>query len=125
MNINATLFVQIANFIIAYFMIRMIFLRPALSVIMKEEELREELKGDIAKKERTIEEMETNRKQQWQVCHQFFKQHRPTFQFYSVSHYPAKFEQYTEYYRPNELERLTQEIQLAVRQTLKEKHGIV
>lgn len=68
MNINATLFVQAINFLIAYFLFRFILLKPAYREIVLQESEQEKLEGIVAADERSIEEAREQRAAQWQAC---------------------------------------------------------
>ena len=68
MNINATLFVQAINFLIAYFLFRFILLKPAYRLIVQEEKDQERLEGLIAADERSIEDVRKKRVAQWHDC---------------------------------------------------------
>ena len=55
MTINATLFAQFFNFVVAYFLIRLILLKPAVEVINKEDNYIEGLSKELDSKKAELE----------------------------------------------------------------------
>ena len=58
MNVNATIFVQIINFLAAYFIIRFLLLKPALIIINSEDKNLNKLKSQVALGQKKLDEHE-------------------------------------------------------------------
>lgn len=81
MNINLTLLIQAINFIIAYFIITKIVLKPAIEVFAKETEIDQKLHQSIEIAKEKVNKKEAFKQERWQVCQRYFKQHQPESEF--------------------------------------------
>lgn len=77
MNINATLFVQAINFLIAYFLFRFILLKPAYREIVQEQNEQDSLEGIVAADHKLLEDTHAQRATQWQVCQKDCRRYLP------------------------------------------------
>lgn len=76
-NVNATLFVQIINFFIAYVLFRFLLFKPAHRIIMQEFQEREEIKALIDEALIIIQEKKKTQYELWQKCHDYYSSHLP------------------------------------------------
>ncbi len=77
MLINITILVQMINFIIAYVIIRTLLLKPAVTVILQEEEHRATLDKSIENIDKANKAKQETMAYQWSVCKQEFGEHAP------------------------------------------------
>ncbi len=77
MNINATLFVQIVNFGIAYVLLRVLLLKPAVAAIQHDEQTQSSLVDQIAQSEKEVQALRDKRYQLWYACHAHFVRTSP------------------------------------------------
>ena len=77
MDVNATILVQIVNFLIAYVIIRHLLLKPAVTVILQEEEHQASLDKKLRALEATNKSKEEKLSSEWATCQQEFKKHAP------------------------------------------------
>lgn len=77
MDINITLIIQIVNFIIAYVIIRTLLLRPAVTVIMQEEEHLALINKSIDSNNQENKAKEENMARRWTECRQEVDEHAP------------------------------------------------
>jgi F0F1-type ATP synthase membrane subunit b/b' len=77
MDINITIFVQIINFSIAYLIIRYLLLRPAVSIILQEEDRQAESNKKLHTLESAIKTKEATITHEWNSCQQEFDSHAP------------------------------------------------
>jgi len=77
MNINITLIVQGINFLIAYGIMRIFLLKPAVQVIRDEEAQQEKLNSVIRQQEQSMTIKGGERQKYWQVCRDYFKDNKP------------------------------------------------
>ena len=78
MNVNITLFVQIFNFWIAYWVLRLFIFRPAVRLLYDEEEKKEALTYAIAQEEANIADVHHKRQLQWQQFRIHCQRNNPT-----------------------------------------------
>jgi hypothetical protein len=78
MNINATLFAQMINFFIAYWVMRIFLFKPAFQEMQTEEEEQKQLNVVIKQQEQSIAIKEDNRQEYWQSCRNYFKENQPS-----------------------------------------------
>jgi len=76
-QVNATIVVQIINFLIAYAILRFIVLRPAVVLIEAEEKKRIDLREVIAYNYLLIKRERDALRQQWQEGHAFYEKQVP------------------------------------------------
>lgn len=72
MNINATLFVQIINFLIVYVLLRFFLFKPIITIIEHEEKQENILTDLIAQQKKSLEIQEKERQQHWNSCQEYF-----------------------------------------------------
>src|SRR3990170_4828992 len=70
MQINATIVVQIFNFIIAYVLIDRIFLKSAFEALENDKQASTKLMEMVVSKRATIDEIERHQKERWDLCKQ-------------------------------------------------------
>lgn len=75
--INATLFVQIVNFGIAYLLLNRWLLRPGVAIIQKEEDQHSALMKAIQKERDIVLQKEASLLTTWQAFRSFFAQKSP------------------------------------------------
>lgn len=79
MNINATFFVQVFNFVIVYLMLRFFLFKPVITIIQQEEDQEKSLKESIDQQKKHIALQEKERQRNWQICQEYLILHRPSF----------------------------------------------
>jgi len=77
-GINATILVQMLNFWIAYFVLRIILFRPVYRFISERNATEETLANNIAGHKKAIAQKEAERRQLWQKCRAYFQKHKPS-----------------------------------------------
>jgi len=77
MNINLTLIVQGINFFIAYGIMRIFLLKPAVQAIQDEEAQQAKLNTVIRQQEQSMAIKGGERQRYWQVCRDYFKDNKP------------------------------------------------
>ena len=77
MNVNLTLFVQILNFWVAYWILRICIFKPAVRLLYNEEEKKEALAHAIAQEEASIAYVHHKRQLQWQQFRIHCKRNHP------------------------------------------------
>lgn len=77
MLVNITIIIQIANFLIAYSIIRTFLLKPVVSIILQEEEHQATLLNTINKNTKENKAKEELMTQRWICCKQEFSEHAP------------------------------------------------
>ncbi|MDP3889119.1 MAG: hypothetical protein Q8Q25_01080 [bacterium] len=78
MEINATLIIQIIHFWIAYTMLRVLLLKPAVALVQQEYMKNDELREDINHNYGLIDQKEKERSVQWQASHQKYIENKPS-----------------------------------------------
>ena len=76
-TINATILFQAFNFWIAYFIFRVVLLRPAYAAIVADNERKSTLESLVAQDKKRIEDTQKEIAAQWQSSYLFFKQQAP------------------------------------------------
>jgi hypothetical protein len=79
MTINATLFVQFFNFMVAYFLIKLILLKPAVAVVNEEDSYLEGLNKDLEGKKAAVEKKEQEKSNIIQKAQKKLKSSWPEF----------------------------------------------
>lgn len=77
MNVNATLFVQIGNFYIAYLLFRYILLRPGYKILMKKQSHQRALEDEVTGKKQQAESERQKQKEAWILFREWSKTHLP------------------------------------------------
>lgn len=77
MNINLTLFVQIFNFLIAYFIISRFFLKPALTLVQVDINRNQSLLSSITKEDQKLFEKQNLKKSNWKIFQNYFFSNKP------------------------------------------------
>lgn len=75
---NATLIIQIFNFLIAYIIVRFFIVNPLLAVIQKEDEQEAALAHAIQERQMTVENKRNELEVYWSGCKQHFASHTPS-----------------------------------------------
>lgn len=78
-EINLTLLVQVINFAFAYIVLRILFFKPVVEAIRKEDHEKESLIDTIEQRRVMLEEREKERQTQWRKCQNYFVNHAPDF----------------------------------------------
>lgn len=77
MEVNLTLFVQMGNFAVAYFLLRTLLFRPAIDVLHAQEHALRIQKDALAKQDQELTAQRRAVADAWQECRDYFKEHRP------------------------------------------------
>ena len=78
MNVNITLIIQGINFFIAYGIMRIFLLKPAIQVIQDEQAQQAKLNTIIRQQEQSITIKGGERQKYWQICRDYFKDNKPS-----------------------------------------------
>ena len=78
MNINATLFVQMFNFFIVYWMIRILLFKPVVAIIEHEQAQEKSLHDIINQQKKSLDIQEKERQRNWYACQEYFALHQPS-----------------------------------------------
>ena len=76
-TINITILIQIVNFVVAYVIIRTLLLKPAVAIILQEEEHRANLDKSIESIANTNKGKEETMAHHWATCRQEFGERAP------------------------------------------------
>lgn len=76
-NFNATLLIQVFNFGIAYLLIRVLLLKPAIAVRNQEQETRDAAIELISRRQQQIEQTIYTQHQVWRSCNAYYADHKP------------------------------------------------
>src|SRR5436190_15443295 len=79
MDINATFFVQIFNFFIAYLMLRFLLFKPVITIIQHEEKQEKALQEIIDQHKRELAIQEKERQHNRYMCQEYVTLHQPSF----------------------------------------------
>lgn len=77
MNINLTLVVQLAHFLVAYWIIRALLVKPAVGAVTVEREEHAHLKNALEIGKRIVAEREREKIRRWEQCQQLFAKSIP------------------------------------------------
>lgn len=77
MTLNATLIVQIFNFLIGYVIISNFFLKPVYNAIKREEHFLHDLKEKMNYELDLVRAKENEKENDWQSCQNYFHEHKP------------------------------------------------
>jgi hypothetical protein len=77
-TINATLIVQVINFVIAYFLIRMFLLKPALKERIAEQDKQNALQSLITYQQKKIENTDYALRELWRESQNYYQGYKPT-----------------------------------------------
>jgi hypothetical protein len=77
MNVNATLFVQMFNFFIVYWMLRRLLFKPVVTIIQHEEAQEKALHDIIDQQKKSLDIQEKERQRHWYTCQEYFATHQP------------------------------------------------
>lgn len=77
MTINGTLLVQAFNFMIVYWMLRILLFKPVLSIIDHEKAQESAMLDNIDQQMKSLEIQEKERQRHWYICQEYFKTHQP------------------------------------------------
>lgn len=78
MTINLTLVVQMINFLMAYYFISKVLLRPAYEAIKSDENKTRQLHGLIEAEQERLDEKNDYKKRRWQMCQNYFYKNKPS-----------------------------------------------
>lgn len=77
MTINATIIIQIINFILGYFLISKFLLKPVYDTLKQEDHYKQNLGSKLHHEaDKVIGKEETKRKH-WLACQSYFNEHKP------------------------------------------------
>lgn len=79
MNVNATLFIQMINFFIVYWMLRLLLFKPVVAIIQHEQAQEKALHDIIDQQKTSLDIQEKERQRTWYACQEYFAMHQPSF----------------------------------------------
>ncbi len=71
-EVNATIFVQIINFFIAYLLFRFLLFKPAHHIILQQESDLKDLNDRIQDTQKRVHDKQMYQYTQWQQCHDYY-----------------------------------------------------
>jgi hypothetical protein len=77
MNINATFFLQLINFYVFYWMLRIFLFKPSIDAIDQEHIVDTMLAGIVDQQKKSIEIKEKEHQRSWYLCREYCKQQSP------------------------------------------------
>jgi len=77
MNVNATLIVQMFNFFITYWILRLFLFKPVVAIIERENAQETVLHDIIDQQKKSLEIQEKERQRHWFMCQEYFVAHQP------------------------------------------------
>lgn len=78
MTINLTLVVQMIHFLIAYYFISKVLLRPAYDAIKSDDNKARQLHALIEAEQERLAEKNEYKKRRWQMCQNYFFKNKPS-----------------------------------------------
>lgn len=80
MQLNLTLLVQMLHFLFAYFLISKFLLKPGYDVIKADENRLHQVRSLLVTEQEVVAQKQEYKRQRWQMCQNYFYQHRPIFE---------------------------------------------
>jgi len=77
MELNLTIFVQIGNFFIGFFLIKNFLLKPAIQFLQEEDRKKDDLSKDISDQEALLDAKVEKKKNRWTKCQEYFRDSCP------------------------------------------------
>jgi len=77
MNINITIFIQIANFFVGYQLLKYLLFKPALQYLQSEEKKKESMTKNISDQQGLLDSKIETKSVNWKQCQQYFSEHCP------------------------------------------------
>ncbi len=77
MNLNITLVIQAFNFIVAYYIITKVFLKPGIAKVIKEKAHDKALEDQVAMEQAEKNRYQAYKEKRWHECQRSFKQMFP------------------------------------------------
>lgn len=77
MTLNATIIVQIINFLIGYWLISNFLLKPVYNVLKNEEHYKFDLQKQLTQEVDKVEDKQLIKRKAWRSCQTFFNSERP------------------------------------------------
>lgn len=78
MNINATLLVQMLNFLVAYVFLRVLLFRPAVAAVQQEDDQKKHLLDSLEEERCVVRKKEQAKDDAWRACQRYFSAYEPT-----------------------------------------------
>lgn len=79
-DVNSTVFVQVINFLIAWWVLSKFLFKPVVEVILKERKEKQALQTGLAKQKKVLEGIQQQQKEEWKGYLARFKKHLPLLQ---------------------------------------------
>lgn len=76
-SLNATLFVQVCNFVVAYLVLRFLLLEPVYRHIIRGEKKEQGLHNTIESAQEDVAKYRSQYEAVWQSCRDYFRTHKP------------------------------------------------
>jgi len=77
MELNSTLFVQMVNFFITYWVLRVFLLEPVVALLIAEGKRISAIKSGIKRRKNNVAEQVDQLEKEWQKSRTFFEKNRP------------------------------------------------
>lgn len=84
MNVNLTLFAQMANFFISYWMLSRGILKPVLALLQKELAHKKQLKGHVESERQVVEIKQKDKLERLEEAKVYFKENMPKLEIQMV-----------------------------------------
>ncbi len=111
MELNVTLFIQMINFFIAWFILRMLYFKPAIAFLDQQQKEHDQLVATLRRWQSNITLKEHEINQVWSTLKVFSKDHKPDSMpsdFFIFKHIAPELEQLS--VDPKQIDRLTKEV---------------
>ncbi len=115
MELNVTLFIQMVNFFIAWFLLRMLYFKPAIAYLDQQQKEHDQLMASLHRWQNEISHKQEEVDQVWYALKSFSKEHKPaTLDTNAVifTHIAPELEQPSVDKR--QIERLTKEVKQTI-----------
>lgn len=90
MTLNLTLVVQMINFLIAYYFISKVLLRPAYEAVKSDENKARQLHALIEAEQEQLGQKNDYKNRRWQMCRNQFYKNKPSLEEEEVLAHPSK-----------------------------------
>ena len=90
MTLNLTLVVQMFHFLIAYYFISKVLLKPVYEAIKSDENRARQLRALVDSEQERLRDKKAYQKMRWQLCQNYFYKHKPSLEQKEVALYSQK-----------------------------------
>lgn len=114
MIINLTLIVQMCHFAVAYYMLKILFLRPAVDLILKQDVQKKLVHESVDKQQKELAHQEEARRLQWRYLQRLLQVEKPVVGGVKIPFSLPVLQSWQSIIQKNQLQTMTQEVKDAL-----------